>query len=142
MTSNDNQQYLTVELFNSKMETFLTQIQLGNEQLRNELRSEFHAGFNTLHNEIQAVDARVQVNTAKNEMLQHSIYWGFAIMALVVALVPFFWRERKEKKQKEENQKQNTISKQDVQDMINSSISHAVDEAVAKALRNLGAFGK
>ena len=43
MTSNDNTQYITVELFNSKMETFIAQIRLDNEQLRNELRSEIQA---------------------------------------------------------------------------------------------------
>ena len=43
MTSQDNQQYITVELFNSKMETLITQIQLGNEKLRNELRNEFNS---------------------------------------------------------------------------------------------------
>ena len=112
MTSNDNPQYITVELFNSKMETFITQIKLDNEQLRNELnskidnvrnelnskidstqaelRAEMQAGFTYLHNEVQAVSAQVQVNSAKIEMLQHTFYWGFAILALIVAFVPMF----------------------------------------------------
>ena len=132
MTSNDNQQYLTIELFNSRMETFMAQIQLGNEQLRNELRSEFQTGFNTLHNEIQLVDAKVQVNSAKLEMLQHTFYWGFAIMTfiitLVAILVPYFLLNNKEKHQP-------VLTEQKVQGMITKT----VDEAVAKAL---GVFGK
>ena len=85
MTSQDNPQYITIELFNSKMETFITQIRLDNEHLRNELRLE-----------IQTVSAQVQVNSAKIEMLQHTFYWGFATLALIVAFVPMFRRERKE----------------------------------------------
>ena len=161
MISNDNQQYLTVELFNSKMDTFMAQIKLGNEQLRNELnskidnvqsglnskidsvqsslRSEFQVGFNNLHNEIQTVDTNVQVIAAKNEMLAHTFYWGFAIMTLVITFVavfiPYFIRERKEKKLQDDK---NILSEQKVQDMITKT----VDEAVAKALRNLGAFSK
>ena len=50
MTSNDNTQYITVELFNSKMETFIAQIRLDNEQLRNELRSEIQAVSAQVHN--------------------------------------------------------------------------------------------
>ena len=90
MTSNDNHQYLTVEMFNSKMDTFMTQIRLENEKLRSELRAEFQAGFSTLQ-------IQTQVNSAKIEMLQHTFYWGFAILAVVVALVPYFRRERKQK---------------------------------------------
>ena len=92
--------------------------------------------------QVQTLDKSVAVNTAKIEMLSHTFYWGFAILAIVVALVPYFYKERKEEKQQKEEKSQNILSKQEVQDMINSSITRTVDEAVAKALRNLGAFGK
>ena len=115
MTSNDQQQYLTVEMFNSKMETFMTQIRLENEKLRSELRSEFQAGFATLQ-------TQSQVNSAKIEMLQHTFYWGFGIMTAVIALitffVPFFRRERKEKKQE-----QQIITEEKVQSMISQALS-------------------
>ena len=114
MTSNDQQQYLTVEMFNSKMETFMTQIRLENEKLRSELRSEFQAGFATLQ-------TQSQVNSAKIEMLQHTFYWGFGIMTAVIALitffVPFFRRERKEKKQE-----QQIITEEKVQSMISQAL--------------------
>lgn len=122
MTSNDNQQYLTVEMFNSKMETFLTQIRLDNEKLRSELRSELQTGFATLHNELQGVRTNVKVNSAKIEMLQHTFYWGFGIMTAVIAFiaffVPFFRLERKEKKQE-----QQIISEEKVQSMISQALS-------------------
>ena len=108
MTSNDNQQYLTVDMFNSKMETFMTQIRLENEKLRGELKTE-----------IQAVHTQVQVNTARIDMLQHTFYWGFAIMTVVIAVVavfvPYFFREHKEK---EQEQKQPGLTEERVQDMI------------------------
>ena len=110
MTSQDNQQYITVELFNSKIETLITQIQLGNEKLRNELRSE-----------IQAVDANVKVNSAKIEMLGHSLYWGFAVMTIIITLVaffvPYFLMSRKDKKQ-ETKDNSHALSEDKVREMI------------------------
>ena len=114
MISNDNQQYITVELFNSKMETFITQIKLDNEQLRNELRAE-----------IQSVTAQVQVNSAKIEMLQHTFYWGFAILAFIAAFVPLFKREHKEEKA-----------------LTHESVLEIVNEAIAKYMRNINVVGK
>ena len=109
MTSNDKQQYITVELFNSKMDTLLTQIKLENEKLRSEL-----------HNEIQAVRDIAIVNSAKVDMLQHTFYWGFGIMALVISIVsifvPHFLQERKE--QKQEQTQQQFTTRNEVQDMI------------------------
>ena len=143
MTSNDNQQYITVELFNSKMEAFTAQIRLGNEQLRNELnskidgvqsslRSEMQTGFSTLQTQIQAVDANVQINAAKIEMLQHTFYWGFAILAFIAAFVPLFRRERKEEK---------PVTRENVREIaretMECTIQEAVARAVAQAIKNL-----
>ncbi|MBQ3456173.1 MAG: hypothetical protein IJG36_07030 [Synergistaceae bacterium] len=128
MTSNDNQQYITVELFNSKMETFITQIRLDNEQLRNELNSKIDSVRNELRSEIQAVSAQVQVNSAKIEMLQHTFYWGFAILALIVAFVPMFRRERKEK--------------QPEQGLTREKIQEIVREIIAESAGNVSTAGK
>lgn len=143
MTSNDNHQYITIELFNSKMENLITLIQLGNEKLRNEmnakidnsisgLRSDFQSGFSELRNEIIAVDTNVKVNSAKIEMLEHTFYWGFALMTLVITIVavfvPYFLRERKDKKH--EIPVQPVLTEEKVQDLI------------AKALQNSGYVGK
>ena len=126
MTSNDNQQYITVELFNSKMETFITQIRLDNEQLRNEMNSKIDSVRNELRAETQSVAAQVQVNTAKIEMLQHTFYWGFAILDFIAAFVPLFRRERKEKEQS----------------LTRESVLEIVNEAIAKAISNVGTVGK
>lgn len=126
MTSNDNQQYITVELFDAKMGTFIAQIKLGNEQLRNELNAKIDEKFGQLHTEVQAVAVQTQVNAAKIEMLQHTFYWGFAILAFIVAFVPLFRREREKKEQ--------TISRDNVLEIVN--------DAVAKAMRNVSVVGK
>ena len=118
MISNDSQQYLTVELFRAEMDTLKAQIQLGNEKLRTELKSE-----------IQDVRSISLVNSAKIEMLQHTFYWGFGIMTIVIAivavLVPYLFRDHKEKKQE-----QPVLTEEKVQDMI----SRTVNDAVTKAL--------
>lgn len=126
MISADNQQYITVELFNSKMETFLTQIKLGNEQLRNELNAKIDEKFGQLHAEIQAVAVQTQVNVAKIEMLQHTFYWGFAILAFIAAFVPLFRREREKKEQA----------------VTRDSVLEIVNDAIAKAMRNVNIVGK
>ena len=79
MTSNDQQQYLTVDMFNSRMDTLMAQIRLENEKLRSELKAE-----------IQGVHSEVQVNSARIDMLQHTFYWGFAVMTVVIAIVAVF----------------------------------------------------
>lgn len=117
MTSQDNQQYITVELFNSKMETFIAQIRLDNERLRNELNSKIDSVQASLHSEIQALSAQVNVNSAKIEMLQHTFYWGFAILALIVAFVPMFRRERKEKQPEE------VLTREKVQEIVREIIA-------------------
>ena len=182
MVSNDNQQYVTAELFNSKMETFLTQIKLDNEKSRNELgskiqtvqselnskidnaqselnskiqivqsglHSEIQEGLSNLHNEIQVVQSGVNVNSAQNIDIQHSIYWGFSVLAIICAIIPYFKRERKEEKQSI-----SSLTREEVINIVNSAVSkavpsavaeavsQAVNEAVAQALCNIHAVGK
>ena len=132
MTSNDNQQYITVELCNSKMETLITQIQLGNERLRNELnskiddvKSEIRDVKSELYSEIQAVDTNVKVNSAKTEMLGHYMYWGFAIMTVIITIiaifVPYFLSTRKDKKQNE-NDVSHVLTEDKVRYLINEAL--------------------
>lgn len=124
MTSNDQQQYLTVDMFNSRMDTLMAQIRLENEKLRSELRTEFQAGFATLQ-------TQTQVNSAKIEMLQHTFYWGFGIMTIVIALITIFVPSfSREAKQKQQEQNQPMLTEEKVQDMI----SRTVNDAVTKAL--------
>lgn len=125
MTSNDNQQYLTVELFNSKMDTLMAQISLENEKLHSEFKTEIQGVRSELKAEIQDVRSIALVNSAKIEMLQHTFYWGFAIMTLIIAivaiLVPYLLIIRKEKRQEQTQQQYTTHH--DVQDMIAQALS-------------------
>lgn len=124
MTSNDNNIYIREDVFNARMDTLMAQIQLSNEMLRNELRSE-----------IQAVDANVKVNAAKIEMLEHTFYWGFAIMTLIITLVavvvPYFLREHKERKQ-DATSTANTLTEEKVQRMINEALNDVGIKAIGK----------
>ena len=95
MISGDN--VLTVELFN-----------YGIAEIKSEIQG--------LKAQVVALDKNVAVNSAKIEMLQHTFYWGFGIMALVIALIPYFRRERKENQAQE-------LTPEKVQSMIDEAIS-------------------
>ena len=135
MTSNDKQQYLTVEMFNSKMETFMTQMCLENEKLRGELRGEIHDELSKLHDEIQSVrselkteiqvlQSEVRVNSTQIAELHHFMYWGIAILALIATVIPFLRRERKTKEQdRKQEMHQPGLTEQKVQDMIAQALA-------------------
>ena len=80
MTSND---VITVELFNSKMETMMAQIQLGNERLRNEL----NARMDKLETRIEVLDARLTGIENRMDDLKTFMSIGFSIVAIIVALM-------------------------------------------------------
>ena len=63
MTSNDN--FVTVEIFNARMDVI-------------------EKRFDKLEN---LITTEIRVNEVSHTYLQHSIYWGFAIMGVVIALV-------------------------------------------------------
>ena len=114
MTSNDKQQYITVELFNSKMDTLLTQIKLENEKLRSELHNEIQTG-------LSALNTQIQVNSAQIAELHHFMYWGFALLTIVTAIIPLFRRERKEQTKEHT---QSTLTEDRVQDMIAQALAN------------------
>ena len=79
MTSNDNQQLVTVEVYNSGINKLEKQvIQLG-EQM--------NVSFRELKNEIQTVNNNVLINTARIEDQKDFMSSGFTIIAIVIALV-------------------------------------------------------
>ena len=88
IASADNTNYLTIESFNNKMDAIMSDIRLENEKLRNQI-----------HSEIQDIKSDVRVNTAQIADLQTSVYWGFAIMGIILTLAIFFKDEKTEKKQ-------------------------------------------
>ena len=120
MTSNDNQQYITVELFNSKMDTLLTQIKLENEKLRSELKGE-----------IQAVRDIAISNSAKIDAHWEASNIWFSVIAILVAafgcIASFIAIFR-------ESSKDKNLTEQKVQSMIDASVSQAVNNTLAKIL--------
>ncbi|MBR0080537.1 MAG: hypothetical protein IJP69_09220 [Synergistaceae bacterium] len=103
MTSNDN--YVTIEIFNQ-----------GIQEIKNEISN--------LHSEIKDVKYENRLNSAKIDWLQHSIYWGFAVIAFVVAYVSL----RPSRKEKSEKQKFTTAEQ----------VQEIVDNAITRAFANLG----
>ena len=98
MTSNDN--YVTIEIFNQ-----------GIQEIKNEISN--------LHSEIRDVKYENRLNSAKIDWLQHSIYWGFAVIAFVVAYVSL------RPSRKEKSEKQKFMTAEQVQEIVNNAITKA-----------------
>ena len=97
MTSNDKQEFITVEVFNARMDRLeaITEknvaiMQKENAEFRiklmENLSNEFnklHAEIAQLHTEIGQLDKKIEVQTARIDSLFHWNYW---IIAFIVAL--------------------------------------------------------
>ena len=75
MTSSDNQQYVTVEVFNARMDRIEEKI----------IRLEQMMESNTA--ELKELKTEIRINTRDIEHVQTSVYWGFAVIAFVIALI-------------------------------------------------------
>lgn len=133
MTSND---VITVELFNSKMETIITQIQLGNERLRNDLTRKIDGVQNELTGKIDKVytelNTKIEITNARltgveNRLddLKTFMSIGFSIVAIIVALIAFapsiadfFKWVRKP-----------TLTEERVQELIDNAVSRALRQS-------------
>ena len=140
MTSNDHQQYVTVEVYNdgnNKLEKQI--ITLGEKQDKS---------FAELKSEIQATSNIALVNSAKIEAYHDSMNTWFVVLTAVIALIGILvsfaglFREMyKDYKQEKAETKATGLTERRVQDMINASISQTVNEAVAKALADFRLAG-
>ena len=133
MTSND---VITVELFNSKMETIITQIQFGNERLRNELNTKIDGVENRLNTKIDKVytelNTKIEITNARltgveNRLddLKTFMSIGFSIVVIIVALIAFapsiadfFKWVRKP-----------TLTEERVQELIDNAVSRALRQS-------------
>ena len=91
-------EFVKKEVFDARMdrmeallEKTLTEMKMDNEKLHsemNELRSE-------LRSEIRMLDTRVDALGSRIETVQTTVYWGFAIIAIVLAFLPTIqdWRK-------------------------------------------------
>ncbi|MBR0203959.1 MAG: apolipoprotein A1/A4/E family protein [Synergistaceae bacterium] len=66
----DRGEYLRADVFDAKMNAFMAEIRLGNEQLRNELRNEFNTKFNALDAKIETLrnELSAKIETFRNEL--------------------------------------------------------------------------
>ena len=67
------------------MEKTLVEMKADNEKLRSEIR-ENSAQF---HNEIRVLDTRIDAVNTRIDSLQTTVYWGFALMGLILAFTTF-----------------------------------------------------
>ena len=128
MTSNDNQQFITVEVFRSEIGDLRTEIRDGFQQINNDLKD--------IRTEIQAVRDIAISNSAKIDAHWEAASMWFSFIAILVAgigavaaFIPIF-REHSNGK---------NITEQKVQSMIDASVSQAVNDAISKVM---GVSGK
>ena len=147
MTSNDQAVYIREDVFNARMDAMMTEIRLMNEKLSNELHNEIKSVKTELHNEIQGVKAELRaeiqevkvetrMNTQQTADLQTSVYWGFALMTIFIALSGFMislaptFLEHFREKQKSKKY----VTHDEVKDIVGD----AVEKALAKFTLSAG----
>ena len=108
MTSNDN--FITVEIFNNGIQEIKTELQ----NIKSEMLE--------IKAEVKQIENQQLLTDAKIEWLQHSIYWSFAVIGIVIALVglkPF----KKEKAERAEDLSERNI--RDIRSIIREEIAMA-----------------
>ena len=119
MTSNDN--YITVEMFNDGLNRIEEKIITLTQDI-----NQLNQRFDKLEN---LVMTEIRVNETAHSYLQTSIYWGFAIIAFVVAFVglyPF-------KREKTENatQQKETLTEARVEKIAETIAEKVMSKALA-----------
>ncbi len=89
MTSSDREILISI---NNEIHSINTRL----ERLENRVGL-IEQDISTLKTQTQALSDKVSINTVKIEMLQTSVYWGFAIIAFIAAVIPS-WTSRKNSK--------------------------------------------
>ena len=116
MTSNDKQEYITVEMFNDGLKEIKTEIIALNKRI-DDVKIEIRDTRNELLTEIR-------LNQHDVAHLQASVYWGFAIIAFVVAFIslnPF---------RKEKTEHKPEMSERDLRAIMREEIKMAQNVAV------------
>ena len=87
--------YVRKDVFDAKMEAFMAEIRLMNEQVRSEMSREFSnlgSRIDRLETRIDRVETRIDGVEKRMSSLETMIYW---ILAAVLALAPYFKDFRK-----------------------------------------------
>ena len=85
VTSNDVHEtvYLRQDVFEAKMDAFMAEIKLMNEQLRSELKKDIQ----DTNSRIDVINARLNVIDTRMDNLHNVIYWGLGFMTIIITLV-------------------------------------------------------
>ena len=119
MTSNDN--FVTVEVFNSRIGQLETQIiRLGERQ---------ENSFRELKQEIHDINYNVLMNTQRINDMHNFIGWGFAILAIVVAFVGFIITLAPMFREMYQNAHKPMLTEERVQEIVDRSISKALGQS-------------
>ena len=137
MTSNDNQQYITVELYNAgndRLERRIIQLGEKLDVASRENKSEFQ----TVRAEIQAVRENTIANGAKIDAYRDFTGIWFTVIAVVIALVGLFapllrdiYKDAKQSKRID-----------DIREIARDVMREEIREAVRENMRAAGVTGK
>ena len=134
MTSNDNQQYITVEIYNAgndRLERQIIKLSEKQDAFSREIKSEFQ----TVKAEIQAVRENSLINGAKIDAYRDFTGIWFTVITVIIGLVglvaPLLRDIYKDSRRAKE---QENLTSEKVQSMI--------DNAIAKAISNINVAGK
>ena len=79
--------YIRQDVFSARMDAFMSEIRLMNEQLRSEIkqdiqnvRSELKQDIQDINARIDATNSRLDVTNARLDDLYTMVYWGLALM--------------------------------------------------------------
>lgn len=126
MTSNDAHQYVTVEMFNSATN-------------RTEMRFDMiDQKLNSIDRTLTSIGYELRFNARDNEHLQTSVYWGFAILGIVIAVVGVFAPLLLELFRDTRKAKKNDNMKEIAREVMREEIR----EAVRENMRASGVIGK
>ena len=130
MTSNDNQQFVTITTYNA-----------GNNELKTLILSENEKTRREFTGALKEIGTEVRINSIRIEEVKNSMNWDFATLALVVAIVGFtitlapMFRELFSKRKEDKLH-------DDIQKIAREVMRTEINEAVKEVLSNSGAIGK
>ena len=88
--------YIRQDVFSARMDAFMSEIRLMNEQLRSEIkqdiqnvRSELKQDIQDINARIDATNSRLDVTNARLDDLYTMVYWGLALMGIILAFIAF-----------------------------------------------------
>ena len=130
MTSNYNQQYVTVEIFNSATSKIEERFDI------------IDSRFISLDKTLTSIGYELRYNARDTEHLQTSVYWGFAILGIIITIVGIFaplllTMYIDTRKTKNDNDIRE-VAREVMHEEISLSVAQAVSETVTKIIGSVG----